>query len=366
MDKSLYKDTLDFFIKLYPSPPEGNMLRRLHSFVGRICACFKSKSCTVEGLSSKRPDRSSTDKNSILQETKRFFKNKLVDYDAFFLPLAVAVLKRLAASGELVFIIDGSQINKYTVLMVSVRWRDTSLPIIWLLRKGKKGHFPEEMHTELINGLLKIVPSDPDSCRCILLGDGEFDGEKLRDLCTKNDWEFVLRTQKNRNIYFDGEVGKAKDLYPPPGHHHTIVEDCVDGINLVCWHEPKYDEPLFLLTNMELASMACIYYKRRFEIETMFKRMKSQGFNVHKTRMQKKDRIDRLLMVACAAFIFVSQLGAFLLYTFKHEELKHIVPKDRLPKMTFVRLAWTCFKEDMSMARAFFSNISRNLSKFCT
>ena len=360
MDKSLYKGTLEFLKKGYPKPPEGKHLTRLQQYASMIVSCFRTKQCTVEGLSGTCPDRSAADKNCLLQNAKRFLKNKWVDYDAFFLPLAISVLNRLAASGELVFMIDGSQVGGHTVLTVSVLWKGMALPIIWLLRKGEKGHFPEDMHVGLLRSLTGMVPQ---GCRCVLLGDGEFDGADLRALCRENGWEFVLRTQKNRRVTVDGEEVRADSIYPAvPSETQVLAEDAVDGINLVCWHSPKYEEPIYLLTNMELGQMACTYYALRFQIENMFKRMKSHGYNIHKTAIACTERLNRMLMVAFAAYILLSEMGRYLKEKCSPSELAHIVCKDRIPKMTEIRLIWAALKEDAMLVFKLFPDMTKN---FC-
>jgi hypothetical protein len=349
MDKSLYKDTLNFYSKLYERAPEGNNFRRLAQHVSMIVACFQTKQCTVDGLSSGK--EGTQKKNSLLQNSKRYLKNKWVDYETFFHPLALFILQKTARKGENIFVIDGSQIGNHTALMVSVLWESFAIPIIWTLRKGEKGHFPEEMHVDLLNQLAALAPKN---CRCVLLGDGEFDGFDLRDVCLRNNWEFVLRTIKNRKIKLDDEIGRASDAYPPPGEEVFMMPDAVDGINLVCWHKPTYGQPIYLLTNMDLGEMACEYYKRRFEIENMFKRMKSQGFHIHNTRITQTDRLNRLLMVTCAAYLLLSEFGRFLKETCKPKDLEHIVCKDRLPNMTFLTLAWKVIKADAKIALDFF------------
>jgi hypothetical protein len=361
MDKSLYKDTLNFYSKLYERAPEGNNRRRLCQHVAMIVACFLTKRCTVDALS--WGNESTQNKNSLLQKCKRYLKNKWVDYETFFHPLALFILQKIARTGELIFVMDGSQIGNHTVLMVSVIWKKFALPIVWTLRKGEKGHFPEEMHVDVLNQLATLAPKD---CRSVLLGDGEFDGFDLREVCLKNKWEFVLRTIKNRKIKLGDETGWASDAYPFEGEEVFMITDAVDGINLISWHNATYEQPIYLLTNMDLGAMACEYYKRRFEIENMFKRLKSQGFHIDKTRITQTDRINRLLLVTCAAYLLLSELGRFLKERCNPKDIQHVVCKDRLPKMTFLTLAWKAIKADIQLAIDFFSQISKNTEHIFT
>ena len=72
-----------------------------------------------------------------------------------------------------------------------------SIPVIWLVKEGEKGHFSEEKHMKLLEAVKEIIP---ENARNILLGDGEFDGKKLREKLEKTGFEYVLRTSKDKLI----------------------------------------------------------------------------------------------------------------------------------------------------------------------
>ena len=54
---------------------------------------------------------------------------------------------------------------------------------------------------------------------------------------------------------------------------------------------------------------ACEYYRRRFRIETFFSDQKSRGFNLHKSHQANTERLKRLLIPACLAYIWMIFLG---------------------------------------------------------
>jgi hypothetical protein len=358
MRKSVYKGILDFLIEVHGKACEGNHLRRLHLFASLVHGCVKSKQCTMEGLSQPCESYLASKKNSLLQQTKRMLGNKWVDWELFFLPFAIHVLHKAAQKGELVFVVDGSQTGKgHTALMISVLIRGFSIPIAWVVKAGEKGHFPEQMHLDLLQMLL---PAVPPSCRVVLLGDGEFDGQRLRDWCAHNRWEFVLRTACDRQIDCGGELARIDSLSPAKGHCTVFVPDALNGANAVYWHEKRFKDPIFLLTNMEVGNMACRYYKKRFKIETMFKHLKSKGFQLHKTQLQCAIKISNLIMVAAMAFIFTFCFGCFLKFKTPSDDLEKFVRKDKLNKIGFIILAQTCWNDDFQLALLFFSDLSKN------
>jgi hypothetical protein len=61
---------------------------------------------------------------------------------------------------------------------------------------------------------------------------------------------------------------------------------------------------------MEAAEEACRYYQKRFRIETFFSDQKSRGVHIHKSHISDPQRLSRLLIAACLAYIWIIYLGA--------------------------------------------------------
>lgn len=358
MRQSAYKDILDFLIQVSHVPAQGHHLKRLQLMASMVHGCIKSKRCNLESLSQPCESYVASKKDSFLQQTRRWLKNKWVDWDGFFLPLAVHFLGLAARTGELILIVDGSQTGKtHTSLMVSVLCRGFSVPLAWVVRKGEKGHFPEQMHLDLLNMLLPAVPA---GCRVVLLGDGEFDGEGLCAWCAGHNWEFVLRTACDRLVDCGGETARIDTLCLPKGHSSLFVPDALSGINAVYWHEKRFEKPIFLLTNMELGKMACRYYKKRFKIETMFKQLKSKGFQLHKTQLECRAKISNLILVVAVAFLLTFCLGCFVKHKCPEHILQTFLRKEKIKNIGFILIAQTCWNDALHIALLFFSELSMN------
>ncbi len=78
---------------------------------------------------------------------------------------------------------------------------------------------------------------------------------------------------------------------------------------LSCWAK-GYQDPLYLVSNMDAAEEACHYYQKRFRIETFFSDQKSRGFHLHKSHISDPQRLSRLLIAACLAYIWMIYLGS--------------------------------------------------------
>ncbi len=78
---------------------------------------------------------------------------------------------------------------------------------------------------------------------------------------------------------------------------------------LCCWAKGEA-EPLYLVRNMSSAEEAIDYDKKRFRIETFFSDQKSRGCNIQKSHLEDPQRLSRLLIASCLAYIWIVYLGS--------------------------------------------------------
>jgi hypothetical protein len=395
---SQYKVTHNFLTKSYQQRfgivPQGQSLHRINILCGMLSSCIETKSSSIEGLSNysivrhREDDEVSVKTNSqsgdidqfeprFLEsdkdietrkaQTKRWLSSKWTDWETFYAPYIYVMLNQITSKGELVLTIDGSETaGDCVTLMLSVIWRGYAIPLIWLTREMKKGHFPEQLHCDLIESAQKFLQTLSTPCRKVLLGDGEFDGANLRKMCKTFKWEFVLRTARDRQIDCGcGETARIDKLCHVNGPNEDVVfvEDACEGDNAILWHNSKYDDPIPLLTNMDLGEMACVYYKKRFKIELLFKQMKSAGFNVHKSKIQGAHRVSNLIIVVALSFLITFCVGLSLIAQ-PAEVLKKFIRPDKIDTFLPSTVALKCFKHKFSLFINFFSLISKNFFDF--
>src|SRR6266478_4848219 len=165
---------------------------------------------------------------------------------------------------------DGSGVGRgCCALMMHVIYKGRALPLAWRVRQCPKGHFPEDLHIALVELVSTLIP---EGTTVVFLGDGEFDGIKLQ------------------------EVAVTREAYGPV-------------LLLCCWAK-GYAGPLYLVSNMSSAEEAIDYYQKRFRIETFFSDQKSRGFNIQKSHLTDPQRLSRLLIASCLAYIWVVYLGS--------------------------------------------------------
>jgi Transposase DDE domain len=302
--------------------PIGEAAHRVEVLSCIINGIIKKGTCNIDEIAREMPSK--TDFVSRVAQVKRWLSNKFSLYNIHYLPCLQAFLGQIGInSSELIFIIDATDIgNGCTALMVSVIIETRSIPVAWIVRKCKKGHCPQSMHLDLLQILHRIIGSIPtlQGKKVTLLGDGEFDGGDLTAYCQTLGWYYVVKTAKDTLITYQGETFHFQDLLyaqhqEQDGHKATFLDRILytkqqfGFVNAVFWHAQGYEDPLFLLTNFDLAFDAFLYYKKRFAIETMFRDMKSSGFNIQLSKLAEPKELNSLLIAVCLAYLAVFTAG---------------------------------------------------------
>lgn len=305
-----FKIVFNSLKKLCPKEVAGNYARRLTTLSCLIAGVIGAKSCQLPAIATKVIDDRQAD--SKIKSFHRWLKNKNITDECYFLPYAQALLSVLC-SHPIAIAIDGSVVARNCItLMASVVYKNRALPLCWLVLTGSKGHLKESVHLELINRLKEIIPQQ---ATVVFLGDGEFDGLNLIKTIQQNGWYFVLRTSSNRILIERDDPFSFRSICPLRQEEYFWIPDVrfhqADSpqFDAIVWHNKDYEDPIYLVTNIELARESLYWYQKRFKIETMFSDKKSRGFNIHKSHISKPERVARLLIVSALAYIFIIYFG---------------------------------------------------------
>lgn len=296
--------------QIYPKQLSGRQARHLNTLAGMVSGIVRSGKSQLKAMAKKAPDQSKVE--SRIKRFSRCLQNDGMDAETYFMPFVEALLAGLAKCGPLVLAIDGSEVGRHCLaLVVSVIYQKRALPLVWVVVKGSKGHFPEETHCQLVQTIKPLLPEGSD---VIFLGDGEFDGNQLQAEITNNGWEYACRTAKNRLIDDDGDQFALDEIHLQPGDclslpDVTITQDGYGPVLVVAWWRRDNQEPIYLVSNMAVAEEACYWYGKRFRIETFFSDQKSRGFHLDKSHISDPARMSRLLIAACLAYIWLIYLG---------------------------------------------------------
>ena len=190
----------DALIPGYPGQLPGPRTRHLTALAALISGIVGSKGTQLPHIATKVPD--GTQAESRVKRFARWMRNDRITEEVYFVPYAQVLLAHLALQ-TLVLIMDGSVVGRGCVaLMMHVVYKGRALPWAWQVRKGKQGHFPEDLHIALVKQVQTLIPL---GASVVVLGDGEFDGTTLQHTLQNAQWSYVVRTGRHITVRWDGE-----------------------------------------------------------------------------------------------------------------------------------------------------------------
>lgn len=256
-------------IKDYPGTPSKRRTRHLSTLAGLVAGIVAAGSTHLSKVAQKAPDQ--TKNASRAKRFSRFINNKRITIEAFFIPYAEALIETLSENQPLLVVFDASAVGRgCATLVASVIYDGRALPVAWLTKQGKKGHFSAGDHVMLLDRVRAFVPVKAE---VVFLGDGEFDSVDLQRALDENQWAYVCRTAVSTLIDDGFTCCKVGDLVPLAGERYASLPDVsltgarYGPVHIIVWHEARYKEPIYLVTSLELAEEAMSYYRFRFKIE---------------------------------------------------------------------------------------------------
>lgn len=206
------------------------------------------------------------------------------------------------------------------ILYLAVAYKSIAIPLFWSLLQikddtgelyTKRGNSSTKERIEIINRFIKVFGVDRIE---VLTGDREFIGRKWFKYLEEKGIKFCIREKKSKLIKHKGKYVAIKALFQDlklgEYHYFGIIE--IYGTNLHLTGSRMQDDYLIILSNYEAPKDEILLtYSQRWEIETMFKAFKSQGFNLEDTHLTKKDRIEKLLALMAIAFVWSYISGEF-------------------------------------------------------
>jgi hypothetical protein len=296
----------------YPGQPSGTVARHLITLAALISGIVGSKSPQLPHMAAKVPN--GTKPESRVKRFARWLDHAHILEEVYFLPSADVLLRHLAWQ-TVVLVMDGSGVGRgCTALMRHIVYKGRALPLAWRVRQAPKGHFPADLHIALVTLISELIPA---GAQVVWLGDGACDGTRLQQMLQQVGWSDACRTATSTVATWEGETCRLEALGAclTPGklieckEVHYTREAYGPIMVLWCWAK-GYHEPLYLVSNMATAGEACRLYEKRFRIETFFSGQKSRGFHIHKSHISDVQRLSRLLIAACLAYIWVVYLGS--------------------------------------------------------
>ncbi|WP_424100357.1 IS4 family transposase [Moorena producens] len=239
---------------------------------------------------------------------QRFLSLPTLNFETIWFPILSNLLETYFEKNDLVYIaIDRTNWGKINLLVTSLIWDKRAFPIYFtLMPKLGSSNFKEQT-----THISKIMPIFKDYRIC-LLGDREFCSVRLANWLSQKDTDFCLRLKKNEFIEIEKQIWtELYSLELVPGTSLFFKEIKVTKtkglprFNLAAKWKKKVSgfapkEPWFILTNLKSLDLAIAAYKKRFNIEQMFRDLKTGGYNLEDTNVSDNRLISLILLITIA------------------------------------------------------------------
>jgi hypothetical protein len=349
-----YRAIKQGLMQRYTPRPAGHREQHLNTLVALICGLVGGRHAHLPTIADHAPSHGAT-QASLITRFRRFLQHDAHTVEAWFLPVAQALLAALAHR-PIQLVMDGSAVGRGCLaLMLGVVYHGRALPLAWVVVAAPKGHFPEAAHRAL---LAQVRPLLPPAATVIFLGDGEFDGVELQADLRRYGWGYVCRTATSILITAEGVEFAVGAVAPALGEALAVTPAWMTAarygpISLLAVWEPPCPHPLYLITNLGDLDAAVAHYRKRAHIETFFADQKSRGFHLHQSHLRDPARLCRLLIAACLAYLWVVYLGTCAR---RDDWLPLIHRPDRCDLSLFrlgLRLLARCLKDDLPIPEGF-------------
>ena len=300
---------------------------------------------------------------SIQQMLSRFYKNDAITWECFYAPLVEILLKSLSLP-TYYLVIDTTDVGKnHRALVLSLSYQNRSLPLIWKVEEGTKGHTKEDVQVDLLKKLAPYFqPANSDS-PVIFLGDSEFDGVALQKQLRANGWHYILRTSPHLHICHDKKskgIALGSLVSRPLSEQDAISEQTVTNVLFTkkhlygpvscyaCW-EYGHDIPLILIYHLPdgWQHSPRHTYKIRFSTEPLFADCKEDGFRLHKSRLKQPERLSRLFLAVSASYLWMTVLGAWAFVSHDTNQ----VDRSNRRTLSIFKTGWRWFKRQLKLGR---------------
>jgi len=331
-------------------------------------------------------NQSTTKPESNYQRLVRFFNipdEEKVDLVKSLLFLSFYLLK-LKGRKPKYLALDGTSweygVKKIHLLTLSVVINGVSIPI-WWKELDKKGTSNTVERKELMNEALKMY----DLRGMILLADREYIGEQWFNYLEDKGLRFVIRLKKGvykdyidqqrqgydkdykhqKWRYIGMEREAAKSLYETCGVAKKVTILGKD-YTFVIFKNPKADaeEPLvYFLSTLKKKKKIVKAYPIRWTIETCFKHLKSNGFNLEALNFKKSEKIQLMMGIVCFLYVLCIGEGWLQYRTMKKSDWKRYADGSINLAVSVFRKGRSYLTGKLSTLKSFLKYLKRLIKK---
>lgn len=285
----------------------------------RLICLFISSLCKVRSVNFSKLS-AGFDNNAAASSNYRRIQRFIAEVELPMKWVSQLIFSLLPQKDSLVLVLDRTNWKlgekNINILMLGVSYKNVAFPLMFkMLDKRGNSHTSERI--ALIKDFIDWFGKD---CIDSLLADREFIGKDWLAFLNENNIRYHIRIRNNFKVYcpkkqkqitawhlFNSlKAGQMK-------HYHKIMkiqeESCyLSGIKTI--KDGKLD--FCIIVSFNKPEEALEKYKQRWQIETLFRGLKSSGFNLEDTHVTHLDRLEKLILLVMIAFVWCYKIGDFI------------------------------------------------------
>jgi hypothetical protein len=202
------------------------------------------------------------------------------------------------------------------ILVLSLCYEGLSIPLLWKMLP-KRGNSNSNERKELLFQYIRLFGIETIHS---LLADREFIGDDWFEELILYKVPFYIRIRNNMYIKMPGKGNKKafwlfNDLPLNTVRHFRkpiYLKDklvYLSGIKIVN-SDAKIE--FVIIASFNYNDQSLLHYADRWQTETMFKALKSSGYNLEQTHLTDLSRLSKLIAVLSMAFIWAYRIGIYL------------------------------------------------------
>jgi hypothetical protein len=204
---------------------------------------------------------------SLVNRLRRFLDNPRVAVRSWYRPVAEQLVQALAGQ-RIRLVIDCSKVGfDFRLMTISIAYRKRTLPLVWSVHRGRKGHTAVELQLALLRAVRPLIPRQSEVW---VMGDTGFQSVPLVQWLCRQGWHFVLRQQGRITVQPPGQPWRKLNQFAlAPGQTQTIgwvrltqKHNCGWFWLILHW-EQGHDEPWYLLADQAGESALLRLYRLR-------------------------------------------------------------------------------------------------------
>ena len=211
--------------------------------------------------------------------------------------------------------------------MLGVSYKNVAFPLMFKML-DKRGNSSCEERIELIRKYIDYFGLESIDC---ILADREFIGEKWIGFLNAQGIRYHIRIRNNFKVFLPARNKEVKVSWlfnslkiNEVCHFHKIVNLNGELVYLSATKTVTREKgiELLILVSYNRPEESLEYYRIRWQIETLFKSLKTSGFNIEDTHVTILERLDRLLLLVMIAFTWSYLIGDHLDTKYKKITIK--------------------------------------------